>query len=353
MVTGFMYSFLNDYSEGAHPKILDMLCKSNLEQTPGYGVDPYWDRARALILNAIGRQDVDVHFLVGGTQTNMTAIAAFLRPHQAALAAVSGHINVHETGAIEATGHKVMPLPSDDGKITAEQIEACVLGHRNDPTFEHITQPKLVYISDSTEVGTVYTKSELRAISEVCKRLDLILFVDGARLGSALTSAQNDLTLADLAELCDAFYIGGTKCGALFGEAVVIANPQLKPDFRYSIKQNGGMLAKGRLLGIQFLTLFEDDLYYDICRSANEQAYRIAEACREAGFPFFAESPTNQQFPIFPNRLLDRLKEKYVYSTWAKVDEGHTAIRLCTSWATRDEAVEQLTADIRALGKEL
>ena len=349
MVTGFMYSFLNDYSEGAHPKILDMLCKSNLEQTPGYGVDPYCDRARALILNAIGRQDVDVHFLVGGTQTNMTAIAAFLRPHQAALAAVSGHINVHETGAIEATGHKVMTLPSDDGKITAEQIEACVLGHRNDPTFEHITQPKLVYISDSTEVGTAYTKSELRAISEVCKRLDLILFVDGARLGSALTSAQNDLTLADLAELCDAFYIGGTKNGALFGEALVIVNEHLKPDFRYMIKQRGGMLAKGRLLGIQFAALFEDDTYFEAARHANRMATRLSEGLRALGVHFLSDSPTNQIFPILSNAVIERLSQDYAFESWQRMDDDHTAIRLVTSWATDEVQVGAFLEDMRGI----
>ena len=349
-----MLYFNCDYTEGAHPHILEKMQETNLEQTIGYGEDEYCEQARALIRRECGRYDVDIHFLVGGTQANFTVIRASLRSHQGVIAPVTGHINGHETGAVEATGHKVLAQAcGPEGKLTADQVEQAVTAHWTDEAREHLVQPKMVYISHPTENGALYTLAELEALSHTCREHGLYLFLDGARLGYGLTARGSDVSMADLARLCDAFYIGGTKCGALFGEAVVIANPQLKPDFRYSIKQNGGMLAKGRLLGIQFLTLFEDDLYYDICRSANEQAYRIAEACREAGFPFFAESPTNQQFPIFPNRLLDRLKEKYVYSTWAKVDEGHTAIRLCTSWATRDEAVEQLIADIQALGKEL
>ena len=349
-----MYSFNNDYSEGASPQILDALIRENLVQNSGYGLDGHCRAAANRIRQEICRPDADVHFLTGGTQTNLIAIAAALRPWQAVISASTGHINVHETGAVEATGHKVLAQAcGPEGKLTADQVEQAVTAHWTDEAREHLVQPKMVYLSHPTENGALYTLAELEALSHTCREHGLYLFLDGARLGYGLTARGSDVSMADLARLCDAFYIGGTKCGALFGEAVVIANPQLKPDFRYSIKQNGGMLAKGRLLGIQFLTLFEDDLYYDICRSANEQAYRIAAACREAGFPFFAESPTNQQFPIFPNRLLDRLKEKYVYSTWAKVDEDHTAIRLCTSWATRDEAVEQLIADIRALGKEL
>ena len=261
---------------------------------------------------------------------------------------------MHETGAVEATGHKVLALPTGpEGKLTAAQVEEAVRAHWADEAREHLVQPKMVYISHPTENGALYTLAELEALSETCKELGLYLFLDGARLGYGLTARGSDVSLGDLARLCDVFYIGGTKCGALLGEAVVIANPDLQRDFRYSIKQNGGMLAKGRLLGLQFLALFEDDLYYDICRAANEQAYRIAAACKEAGFPFFAASPTNQQFPIFPNRLLAKLREKYAVSIWAKVDEEHTAIRLCTSWATREEAVDQLLGDIRALGKEL
>ncbi len=349
-----MLYFNCDYTEGAHPRILERMLNTNMEQTVGYGEDQYCEQARELIRKECGREDVAVHFLVGGTQANFTVIRAALRPHQGAISAVTGHINAHETGAVEATGHKVLALPSgSEGKLTAAQVEETVKNHWSDETHEHQVQPKMVYISHPTENGALYTLAELEALSKTCKENGLYLFLDGARLGYGLTARGTDVAMADLARLCDVFYIGGTKCGALFGEAVVIVNPELKTDFRYAIKQNGGMLAKGRLLGIQFLTLFEDGLYYQICRTANQQAYRIADACKEAGFPFFAESITNQQFPIFPNRLLEKLGQKYAYSTWAKVDEDHTAIRLATSWATREEAVEQLIADIQELGKEL
>lgn len=349
-----MLYFNCDYTEGAHPRILERMLNTNMEQTVGYGEDQYCEQARELIRKECGREDVAVHFLVGGTQANFTVIRSALRPHQGAISAVTGHINAHETGAVEATGHKVLALPSgSEGKLTAAQVEETVKNHWSDETHEHQVQPKMVYISHPTENGALYTLAELEALSAVCKANGLYLFLDGARLGYGLTARGTDVTMADLARLCDVFYIGGTKCGALFGEAVVIVNPELKTDFRYAIKQNGGMLAKGRLLGIQFLTLFEDGLYYQICQTANQQAYRIADACKEAGFPFFAESITNQQFPIFPNRLLEKLGQKYAYSTWAKVDEDHTAIRLATSWATREEVVEQLIADIQELGKEL
>ena len=337
-----MLYFNCDYTEGAHPRVLEKMLETNLEQTVGYGEDPYCEAARELIRRECQRQDVDVQFLVGGTQTNFTVIRAALRPYQGVLSPATGHINGHETGAVEATGHKVLALPTGpEGKLTAAQVEEAVRAHWADEAREHLVQPKMVYISHPTENGALYTLAELEALSETCKELGLYLFLDGARLGYGLTARGSDVSLGDLARLCDVFYIGGTKCGALLGEAVVIANPDLQRDFRYSIKQNGGMLAKGRLLGLQFLALFEDDLYYDICRAANEQAYRIAAACKEAGFPFF------------PNRLLAKLREKYAVSIWAKVDEEHTAIRLCTSWATREEAVDQLLGDIRALGKEL
>jgi len=325
-----------DYTEGCHPNILKRLCETNMMQTVGYGEDEICDLARAKIRKACGREDVDVHFLVGGTQTNATVIAAILRPHQGALSAETGHINVHETGAVEATGHKVLPLPSTpDGKITAEQVENAYMAHVNDASFEHMVQPKLVYISLPTENGGLYSKAELTALHDVCTRCGLYLFIDGARLGYGLTAPENDVALADLCALSDVFYIGGTKVGALFGEAVVITNPALKTDFRYHIKQRGGMLAKGRLLGIQFDELFTDDLYFKISEKAVRQAKRIAKACEDAGCAFFAPSPTNQQFPIFPDTALEKLAEKYKYSYWARVDETHSAVRLCTSWATK------------------
>ena len=348
-----MFTFNCDYTEGAHPRILQKMLDTNLEQTVGYGEDAYCAQARQLIRQACGREDVDVHFLVGGTQANFTVIRAALRPHQGVVCPVTGHINGHETGAVEATGHKVLPQPcGPEGKLTGEQVDALVQAHWADEAREHLVQPKMVYISHPTESGALYTLAELEELSRVCRERGLYLFADGARLGYGLTARGADVTLPDLARLCDAFTIGGTKCGALLGEAVVLKNPELQKDFRYVIKQSGGMLAKGRLLGLQFLALFEDGLYQEICGRANQLAYRIADACREAGFPFFAQSPTNQQFPIFPNRLLEQLGQDFLYSTWAKVDEDHTAIRLCTSWATREEAVDQLIACIRKLGAE-
>lgn len=344
-----MIDFSCDYSEGAHPKVLEKLIETNLEQTIGYGEDPYCLRAAQLIKDECGRQDVDVHFLVGGTQTNFTVIAAALRPHQGAISAVSGHINVHESGAIEATGHKVLALPSADGKLTAAQIQAAYDGHFNDETHEHMVQPRLVYISQSTEVGSIYNRAELTAISETCRQNNLYLYLDGARLGYALCAADNDLDLPALARLCDVFYIGGTKVGALFGEALVICNENLKEDFRYIIKQKGGMLAKGRLLGLQFTALFEDDLYFEMARHADKMAMLIKEACLKKGYDFLTPSTTNQQFPIVPDEILAKLSEKYVYSFWQKIDDRHSAVRFCTSWATDVNAVQQLIDDIEKI----
>jgi threonine aldolase len=317
-----------------------------MEQTIGYGEDHYCDQARELIKQACEREDIDVHFLVGGTQTNTTVIAHTLRPYQGVISAVSGHINVHETGAIEATGHKVLAVPSPDGKLTAAQIEEVVQAHLNEDGPEHMVQPGMVYISFPTEVGTIYTRAEMEAISTMCRKYGLPIFVDGARLGYGLCSPECDITLPQLAQLADVFYIGGTKVGALFGEAVVITNESMKRDFRYSIKRHGGMLAKGRLLGIQFATLFADGLYMQISRHAIAQAMRIRQALQAQGIPFLIDSPTNQQFPIFSNEQLDRLSTKYLFSIWQKVDAHHTAVRICTSWATKPENVDQLLKDI-------
>lgn len=343
-----MIYFNCDYTEGAHPAILEALQRTNLEQTVGYGEDAYCNEARSLIKKACENPDVDVHFLVGGTQANLTVISAALRPHQGVIAANTGHINVHETGAIEATGHKVLALPSDrSGKLTADQVEALNKSHVEDSTFEHMVQPKMVYLSDSTENGAVYTKAELEAISAVCRTYGLYLFLDGARLGYALESPKNDLTLSDLTRLCDVFYIGGTKVGALFGEAVVIANPALKTDFRYFIKQKGGMLAKGRLLGIQFLTLFRDNLYFTVSRHAIQMAQRIAEGLQELSIPFLTQPESNQIFPIFENSVLRQLEEKYMFAFWEKIEDNCSAVRICTSWATTEENVAALLRDIR------
>lgn len=344
-----MLRFDCDYNEGAHPRILEKLVQTNYEQTQGYGEDGYCKAAIHLIKEKCSRQDIDIHFFVGGTQTNLTFISAALRPHQGAISAVSGHINVHESGAIEATGHKVIALPGSDGKLTAEQIQEACDSHFNDPTFEHMVQPKLVYISNPTETGSIYSKAELTALSEACRKNNLILYMDGARLGYALCAEGNDLDFPALSQLCDAFYIGGTKIGALFGEALVICNESLKKDFRYLLKQKGGMLAKGRLLGLQFITLFEDDLYFWMAKHANEMAKLIKEACIRKGYSFLCPSTTNQQFPIMPDEVLKKLKENYAYSYWQRVDEKHSAVRFCTSWATEKEAVLQLVKDIEKI----
>lgn len=341
-----MIRFNCDYSEGAHSSILEKLAQTNLEQTAGYGLDPYCEKAKKLIQDLCKAPQAQVHFLVGGTQTNMMLIAAALRPYQGALSPDSGHINVHESGAIEATGHKVLALPSKDGKITAEQVQEEYTKHYKDPDREHMVQPKLVYISNPTEIGTIYSKAELTALSKVCRENNLYLYVDGARLGYGLTAKSNDLSLADMAELCDAFYIGGTKVGALFGEALVITNPALQEDFRYVIKQHGGMFAKGRLLGIQFLALLEDGTYFEIARHANELAEKIKQACIEKGYSFLTQSDTNQQFPILPNSVLEKLGSKYTYSVWQPMDETHSAVRFCTSWATKEEDVASLIKDL-------
>lgn len=337
-----MIYFNCDYTEGAHPEIMRRLLETNLVQTVGYGEDEYCESARRRILALCRNENAQVHFLVGGTQANFTVISAALRAHQAVVAAVSGHIAVHETGAVEATGHKVITLPSDDGKITAAQVRACYDAHWNDSTHEHMAQPAMVYLSNPTENGTLYSKAELTAISDVCRACGLTLFVDGARMGYGLASPKNDLTLADYAALCDVFYIGGTKVGALFGEAVVICKPELQRDFRYHIKQRGGMLAKGRLLGVQFDTLFTDELYFEISRHAVELALELRATFEKKGWPLLYDSWTNQQFPVLPDEVYERLKEKFVFSFWEKTDEHHTAVRVCTSWATTRESVQAL-----------
>ena len=288
-----------------------------------------------------------MHFLVGGTQTNLTVIDAALRPHQGVLCAESGHIHVHETGAVEATGHKVLTLPSDDGKISATQILRFVAAHRNDDAFEHMAQPKMVYVSSPTELGTLYTLEDLTEISDVCHSLGLYLFLDGARLGYGLTARGNDVTMEDLARLCDVFYIGGTKVGALFGEAVVISNPVLAEDFRYLIKQHGGMLAKGRLLGVQFDALFTDDLYFCIARQANVLADKIRETLAEMNYPLLVPGTTNQILAILPDSLLDILSADFCFSEQQRMDDRHRAVRFCTSWATTEAQVDALCAALK------
>lgn len=344
-----MIRFECDYLDGALPEIMAALAKTNREHTPGYGEDEYCRRAAARIRELCCAPDAAVHFLVGGTQANFTVIAAALRCYQGVIAASSGHIAVHETGAVEATGHKVLTVPSTDGRITAEQIAALVDAHRSDVTHEHQVQPAMVYISQPTECGTVYSRAELAAISDVCHENDLLLYVDGARLGTAMAAEGADVFLPDLAELSDVFYIGGTKLGCLFGEAVVITNNELKRDFRYIIKQHGGMFAKGRLLGIQFGVLFEDGLYERTSEREVALAMRLRRAFEAKGWPLYYDSPTNQQFPIVPDAALDKLAEKYSFSDWARVDGAHRAVRFCTGWSTAPDEVDELIADIEAL----
>jgi threonine aldolase len=344
-----MIRFECDYAEGAHPAILESLIHSNFEQTKGYGEDERCTNARRLIRQLCESDRADVHFLTGGTQANMTVISSVLRPHQGVISAASGHVNVHETGAIEATGHKVIAVEGTGGKITALQVEEIHTEHWKDPNHEHIVQPGMVYISHPTEKGTIYTKNELTELSLVCRESGLPLYMDGARLGYGLAAEGNDLSLPDIAQLCDIFYIGGTKVGALFGEAVVITNDALKKDFRYMMKQRGGMLAKGRLLGIQFETLFNNGLYFEISKHAVRMAMKIRDAFKEANIPFYAESPTNQQFPVLTKEQIARLSQKYAFEVWTKVDAKHSAVRFCTSWATREEDVDALVADINAM----
>ena len=342
-----MIRFECDYATGAHPKVLQKVVDTNFEECPGYGVDAHCDHARAMLKELCQAPDAHVHFLVGGTQTNMTVIAATLRPHQGVISAVSGHVNGHESGAIESTGHKVLTLPTEDGKINGSQIDEMCRAHFEDPSVEHLVQPGMVYISHPTEMGTLYTLKELEDIRAAADKWHLPVFIDGARLVYGL--AAGEVTLADLARLSDAFYLGGTKAGLLMGEAVVLTNEAINKDFRYFIKQKGGMLAKGRLLGAQYEALLEDGLYKEIGSKAVAQALRIRAAFEKKGFPLRFDSPTNQQFPILPNEILAKLNEKYTCCFWEHVDENHTAVRYCTTWSTRDEDVDALIHDIEAL----
>jgi len=337
-----MISFENDYSEGAHPRILRRLEESNLVQRVGYGKDETCERAAALLAAMLERPDVDVHFLMGGTSANLIALSAFLRPHEAVVCAQTAHINVHEAGAIEATGHKILPVSAPEGKLGPAQIDAIVQAH----TDEHMVKPRLVFISNATELGTHYTRQELYALRAHCDRLGLLLYLDGARLGNAL--AASDVAWPDLAACCDAFYIGGTKNGALMGEAMVLVNPALRADFRYGIKQRGGMLAKGFLLGLQFQALLEDGLYLENARHANAMADLLRKGIAECGFSFLTQTRTNQVFPIFPNALVRALRKHYRFHDQASVPGNQTAVRLVTSWATPPSSVEAFLQDLKS-----
>ncbi|MBS6397775.1 MAG: aminotransferase class V-fold PLP-dependent enzyme [Clostridiales bacterium] len=337
-----MLSFENDYIEGAHEKILQRLIETNLEALPGYGTDPYCDSAKEKIRAACACPEADIYFLTGGTQTNATVIDTMLAPYEGVVAAVTGHISLHEAGAVEYTGHKVLTIPQHEGKIRAGELEAFLRNFWDDGTHEHMVFPGMVYISHPTEYGTLYSISELEDISAICRAYQIPLYMDGARLGYGLMSSHTDVTLPFLAECCDAFYIGGTKVGALCGEAVVFTKGNTPRHFITRIKQHGAMVAKGRLLGIQFDTLFTDDLYFQISRHAIRMAELLKKGLQEKGYSFYLDSPTNQQFIILENKQMERLKNHVSFSIWEPYDEDHTVVRFATSWATTEAKIEQL-----------
>ena len=337
-----MISFENDYIQGAHPEVLKRLTETNLEPLSGYGTDPYCESAREKIRRECGCPEAEIHFLVGGTQTNAVVIDAMLKGYEGVAAADTGHVAVHEAGAVEYTGHKVLTIPHHSGKIDPGELREYLEGFYQDANHEHMVFPGMVYLSHPTELGTLYSRKELEEISQICREYEIPLFLDGARLGYGLMSSDTDVTLQDVAQLCDVFYIGGTKVGALCGEAVVF--PEKAPrHFLTSVKQHGALLAKGRLLGIQFDTLFTDNLYFDISRHAIERAEELKRVLQEKGCTFAWESPTNQQFVILEDSTVRRLKEHVVFSFWEKADETHTVVRFVTSWATRKEEIEELS----------
>ena len=344
-----MKYFNCDYNEGAYPPILKRMNETNMCQSIGYSEDEYCEEARNIIRGLCGAPDAAVHFLVGGTQANLTVISAALRSHQGVISASTGHINVHETGAIEATGHKVLSVNTEDGLLTAEMVEKVCHDHFVDEAFEHMVQPGMVYISSPSELGTIYTRKALSDLRAVCDKYGLLLYLDGARLGYGMADRANDIDLPFLYKVCDVFYIGGTKQGALMGEAVVIRNEALKKDFRYMIKQRGGMFAKGRLLGIQFLELFRDGAYFKLAEHADRLADDIRKAFADKGYRFLVQSGTNQIFVIVPNDAMEKLNKKYVSSNNGPYDEKHTVLRFCTSWATNPTDAAELIEDIKAL----
>lgn len=344
-----MIHFENDYTEGAHPKIFERLIETNMEQEPGYGFDKYSENARSLIKKTVQNEDVDIHFLSGGTQANLTVISSSLRKYEGVVTADTGHIHNLETGAIEAVGHKLLLLPNEDGKITADQIDTLSKEYWGTSARMHHVQPGMVYLSHPTETGTLYSNAELTAIREVCDTYDMKLFIDGARLGYGLAAETNDLTLEDLTNLTDVFYFGGTKIGALFGEAVIIRNDEIKRGFISMMKQKGGLLAKGRTLGIQFEVLFEDDLYLELSHHAVTQAMRLKATFEELNIPLKHESYTNQLFPIIPKDVLSKLQENYIFLEMEEADNDNIVCRICTTWGTKPENVDTLIADLKEI----
>lgn len=326
----------NDYSLGAHPKVLQALTDTNMTLTDGYGIDPFCDGAADMIREMIDSPEAYVQFLTAGTQTNQTALAAFLRPHHSVISPSTGHVCVHETGAIEATGHKINHVPTTDGKLRPEDIDAVMAEHED----EHYVKPAIIYISNSTETGLIYTKAELTALREKCLEYGLLTYIDGARLAMAMTAPENDLSLTDLPKLCDAFYIGGTKCGAMFGEALVIVKKELQEDIRWLVKQRGGMIAKGRLLGVQFQVLLKDGFYFELGAHANRLAKKLADGIAAKGYEFAIPPQTNMLFPLFTKEKVEELRENVMFEGWQYPSETHAAIRLVTSWGTTEEEVD-------------
>jgi threonine aldolase len=339
----YKYLFCDDYSEGAHPRILEALGRTNLQQEPGYVMDSFALEATGFIRERFGSPHADVHFVASGTQANLVVLAAILKPYESVIAAESAHINTHESGSIEATGHKINAVKGEAGKVRPDEVQDMVEMH----DFDQMVLPRAVYISQSTELGTVYNQAELEALSEKCKEHGLYLYVDGARLGAALASEACDVDPESLAKLVDVFYIGGTKNGALIGEAIVIVNPALQDHFRYNLRQRGGLLAKGRAVSIQFLELFRDNLYFDIASHANALAKQLAAGIRECGYQTFVDAPTNQVFPIFPNKVIEQLEQSYGFHVWEKLDEKSSVVRLVTSWATEENAVSEFLATLK------
>ena len=337
-----MISFESDYIAGAHPKVLERLAQTNMEPLSGYGTDRYCESAREKIKSACECPQADVHFLVGGTQTNAIVISAMLKEYEGVIAAKTGHVSLHEAGAIEYTGHKVLEIEQENGKISADCLKAYIETFYGDENHEHMVFPGMVYISHPTEYGTLYNKKELMQLSEICREYEIPLYMDGARLGYGLMSSETDVTLSDIASLCDVFYIGGTKVGALCGEAVVFTKENTPKHFMTMIKQKGALLAKGRVLGVQFDTLFTDGLYFEIAGHAIRMAEKLKDMLRKKGYEFYIESPTNQQFIVIENKKLDELKQTVAVSFWEKYDESHTVIRLATSWSTTQEDMEKL-----------
>src|SRR5690554_288960 len=340
-----MYSFQNDYAEGGHPQILKALLDSNLVQQSGYGADEYSMEAKELLRKKLNHPGAEIYFVSGGTQANLLVISSLLRGHEAVISASTGHIYTHETGAIEATGHRVISVDSADGKLRPLDLETVLQAHTLRP---HVVKPRMVYISNSSELGSVYNYAELKALYDFCRAHGLYLYMDGARLGQALTAVAGDLSFSQLSELVDVFYIGGTKNGALLGEAIVMNNTTLAPEFDYALKQKGALLSKGRVLGVQFLELFRDNLYFELAKHANQMALKMAGAIAADGFSFLTEPVSNQIFPILPNKLIARLRGKYLFYDWKVIDADHTAIRLITSWATEESVIDQFIADLKS-----